>query len=55
MLHKYKFECIIDESERLPRDGSCMTNGRVGVIIILVDIDRERNTRCFKKEKKIYY
>jgi len=27
MLHKYKFECIIDESERLPSDGSCMTNG----------------------------
>lgn len=25
-LHKYKFECIIDESERLPSDGNCMTN-----------------------------
>ena len=38
-LHKYKFECIIDESERLiPSDGSCMTNGRVGVIIIIIII-----------------
>lgn len=52
MLHKYKFECIIDESERLPSDGSCMTNGRVGVIIIIVDIDRERNTRYLKTGKK---
>lgn len=25
-LHKYKFECIIDESERLPSDANCMTN-----------------------------
>lgn len=55
MLHKYKFECIIDESERLPSNGSCMTNGRVGVIIIIiVDIDRERNTR-FRTEKKKYH
>jgi len=34
-----------------------MTNGRVGVIIIIiiVDIDRERNTRYFEAEKKFHY
>lgn len=37
-------------------DGSCMTNGRVGVIIIIIiiiiDIDRERNIRDTLKQKK---